>query len=47
LARLQEIGVQHLFGVPGDYNLQFLDRMALSSPTPNVVSSAADPRQRA
>lgn len=27
LARLQEIGVQHLFGVPGDYNLQFLDRV--------------------
>ncbi|WP_286867807.1 thiamine pyrophosphate-binding protein, partial [Pantoea sp. UBA5035] len=27
LARLQEIGVGHLFGVPGDYNLQFLDRV--------------------
>ena len=25
LARLQEIGTKHLFGVPGDYNLQFLD----------------------
>jgi indolepyruvate decarboxylase len=27
LARLQECGVRHLFGVPGDYNLQFLDRV--------------------
>ncbi|THB84145.1 indolepyruvate decarboxylase [Pantoea allii] len=27
LTRLQEIGVKHLFGVPGDYNLQFLDRV--------------------
>lgn len=27
LARLQEVGVKHLFGVPGDYNLQFLDRV--------------------
>ncbi|MDL4914451.1 MAG: alpha-keto acid decarboxylase family protein [Enterobacterales bacterium endosymbiont of Blomia tropicalis] len=27
LARLQEIGTKHLFGVPGDYNLQFLDRV--------------------
>jgi len=27
LARLQEIGIRHLFGVPGDYNLQFLDRV--------------------
>jgi indolepyruvate decarboxylase len=25
LHRLREIGVQHLFGVPGDYNLDFLD----------------------
>lgn len=25
LTRLQEIGIKHLFGVPGDYNLQFLD----------------------
>ncbi|WP_311791143.1 MULTISPECIES: thiamine pyrophosphate-binding protein [Pantoea] len=27
LTRLQEIGIGHLFGVPGDYNLQFLDRV--------------------
>ncbi|NBB55737.1 indolepyruvate decarboxylase [Pantoea vagans] len=27
LTRLQEIGIKHLFGVPGDYNLQFLDRV--------------------
>lgn len=27
LKRLQEMGVNHLFGVPGDYNLQFLDRV--------------------
>lgn len=27
LARLKEAGVGHLFGVPGDYNLQFLDRV--------------------
>jgi len=25
LQRLQEIGIKHLFGVPGDYNLDFLD----------------------
>lgn len=25
LMRLQQAGVRHLFGVPGDYNLQFLD----------------------
>jgi len=25
LHRLQEIGIKHLFGVPGDYNLDFLD----------------------
>lgn len=25
LSRLQEMGIKHLFGVPGDYNLQFLD----------------------
>ena len=25
LQRLQEIGINHLFGVPGDYNLDFLD----------------------
>lgn len=27
LTRLQETGIKHLFGVPGDYNLQFLDRV--------------------
>lgn len=27
LHRLQEIGVKHLFGVPGDYNLDFLDKI--------------------
>ncbi|MEN5017565.1 thiamine pyrophosphate-binding protein [Erwinia sp. Eh17-17] len=27
LARLNEIGIDHLFGVPGDYNLQFLDHV--------------------
>lgn len=26
-ARLAELGVRHLFGVPGDYNLPFLDRV--------------------
>jgi len=25
LHRLQQAGIRHLFGVPGDYNLQFLD----------------------
>ncbi len=28
--RLQEIGVNHLFGVPGDYNLDFLDDVMIS-----------------
>ena len=28
LARLQEVGIRHVFGVPGDYNLGFLDRLA-------------------
>ena len=32
LARLEEIGVRHLFGVPGDYNLQFLDSV-IAHPT--------------
>lgn len=27
LARLNEMGIDHLFGVPGDYNLQFLDHV--------------------
>ena len=27
LHRLQEIGIKHLFGVPGDYNLDFLDKV--------------------
>jgi indolepyruvate decarboxylase len=27
LHRLQEIGIKHLFGVPGDYNLDFLDNV--------------------
>ncbi|KOC92402.1 thiamine pyrophosphate-binding protein, partial [Winslowiella iniecta] len=27
LYRLNEIGIEHLFGVPGDYNLQFLDHV--------------------
>jgi indolepyruvate decarboxylase len=27
LRRLQEIGVRHVFGVPGDYNLEFLDQL--------------------
>ncbi|HYZ16704.1 MAG TPA: thiamine pyrophosphate-binding protein [Candidatus Acidoferrum sp.] len=27
LARLAELGVRHLFGVPGDYNLAFLDHV--------------------
>jgi len=31
LQRLQEIGIKHLFGVPGDYNLDFLDDVMESS----------------
>ena len=31
LSRLQHIGIKHLFGVPGDYNLDFLDDV-LASP---------------
>jgi TPP-dependent 2-oxoacid decarboxylase len=27
LMRLQEMGIEHLFGVPGDYNLGFLDQV--------------------
>ena len=30
LHRLQEIGINHLFGVPGDYNLDFLDTVVES-----------------
>ncbi|MCX6282466.1 MAG: thiamine pyrophosphate-binding protein [Bacteroidetes bacterium] len=30
LQRLQEIGVKHVFGVPGDYNLDFLDELVAS-----------------
>jgi indolepyruvate decarboxylase len=29
IERLTEIGIHHLFGVPGDYNLQFLDHVLL------------------
>ncbi|MDR2994195.1 MAG: alpha-keto acid decarboxylase family protein, partial [Bacillus cereus] len=25
LDRLKELGIEHIFGVPGDYNLAFLD----------------------
>jgi indolepyruvate decarboxylase len=28
LRRLHEAGIQHLFGVPGDYNLEFMQQMA-------------------
>jgi indolepyruvate decarboxylase len=28
ISRLTEIGIRHLFGVPGDYNLAFLDHVA-------------------
>lgn len=31
LDRLTECGIEHLFGVPGDYNLQFLDHVIESS----------------
>ncbi|MGP2726742.1 thiamine pyrophosphate-binding protein, partial [Serratia marcescens] len=27
LDRLAQIGIRHFFGVPGDYNLQFLDHV--------------------
>ena len=27
LDRLAQIGIRHVFGVPGDYNLQFLDHV--------------------
>lgn len=27
LDRLSEIGITEIFGVPGDYNLQFLDKI--------------------
>ena len=27
LRRLQEVGVQHIFGVPGDYNLEFMQQL--------------------
>jgi len=30
LHRLQEVGISHLFGVPGDYNLDFLDEVITS-----------------
>lgn len=28
LSRLREVGIRHIFGVPGDYNLGFLDHLA-------------------
>ena len=28
LRRLHEAGIQHLFGVPGDYNLEFMQQIA-------------------
>jgi TPP-dependent 2-oxoacid decarboxylase len=29
LLRLVQIGVKHIFGVPGDYNIEFLDRIVV------------------
>jgi hypothetical protein len=48
-------GVDKIFGVPGDFNLAFLDDIdepampltALNSPTPNVVTSTPSPLIRA
>lgn len=31
IERLQDIGIEHAFGVPGDYNLDFMDRVMASS----------------
>ena len=31
LRRLREFGIRHLFGVPGDYNLAFLEQVERSS----------------
>lgn len=28
LRRLEEAGIRHLFGVPGDYNLELLQQLA-------------------
>lgn len=39
LCRLQEAGIGHLFGVPGDYNLQFLDEV-INSPDVGWVGCA-------
>ena len=30
ISRLQEVGIKHLFGVPGDYSLDFLDQVIAS-----------------
>lgn len=29
LLRLEQIGIKHIFGVPGDYNMEFLDRIVV------------------
>lgn len=39
LDRLAELGVSEIFGVPGDYNLQFLDHI-VAHPTIRWVGSA-------
>ena len=39
LDRLAELGVNHLFGVPGDFNLQFLDDV-LAHPDISWVGNA-------
>jgi TPP-dependent 2-oxoacid decarboxylase len=41
LARLRELGVEHLFGVPGDYNLAVLDEV-LDTPGIEWVGTAAE-----
>ena len=41
LDRLAEIGVSHLFGVPGDYNLAFLDQV-IAHPTVRWVGNASE-----
>ena len=39
ISRLTEIGIAHVFGVPGDYNLAFLDHI-VSSPELAWVGNA-------
>ena len=43
LCRLKEAGVDHLFGVPGDYVLDFLDEVVASQIQGSALATSSTP----